>query len=136
MHLLKDLRFGFRSLVSSPGLTLVALVALALGIGVNATVFTLTNAVLFRGFPFDKSDRILYLLMRNVRNDRFAGVSYPDFRDWREQAKSFEGLAASGFQQTNVADESSGSDAFAGRATSAGARSLPSASLRWGRRSA
>jgi hypothetical protein len=53
MHLLKDLRFGFRSLVRSPGLTLVALVALALGIGVNATVFTLTNAVLFKGFPFD-----------------------------------------------------------------------------------
>ena len=105
MRLLKDLRFGFRSLVGSPGLTLVALVTLALGIGVNATVFSLTNTVLFKGFPFDKSDRILYLLMRNVRNDRFAGVSYPDFRDWREQAQSFEGLAASGFQQTNVADD-------------------------------
>ena len=37
----------------------------ALGIGVNATVFTLTNAVLFKGFPFDKSDQIVYLGTRN-----------------------------------------------------------------------
>src|SRR5207249_7466109 len=105
MRLLKDLRFGFRSLVGSPGLTVVALTALALGIGANATVFTLTNAVLFKGFPFDRSDRILYLLERNVRNDRFAGVSYPDFRDWSAQAKSFEGLAAFAGGPTNIGDD-------------------------------
>src|SRR6185295_19907807 len=94
MQILTDVRHGFRSLVKSPGLTLVALMALSLGIGANATVFTLTSAVLFRGFPFDKADRILYLSTRNVRNDRFgAGVSYPDLRDWRH-AQSFEGLAA------------------------------------------
>jgi hypothetical protein len=56
MQFLQDVRVGFRSLIKNPGLTLIAL---ALGIGANATVFTFTNAVLFKGFPFDKSDRIL-----------------------------------------------------------------------------
>ena len=74
--------------------------------------------------PFDKSDRILYLMMRNVRNDRFAGVSYPDFRDWREQAKSFEGLAASGFQQTNVADDTNLPEAYPTALMSANSFSL------------
>ena len=55
---------------------------------VNATVFTVTNAVLFKGRPFiDRTDRILY-----VQSPKF--VSYPDFQDWRAQAKSFEGMAA------------------------------------------
>ena len=84
------MRHGFRSLVKSPGLTCVALTALALGIGANATVFTLTNAVLFKGYPFDKADRIMYLSTRNVRNSQFAGVSYPDMRDWRGQVQSFD----------------------------------------------
>jgi putative ABC transport system permease protein len=74
----------------------VAVTALALGMGANATVFTLTNAILFKGFPFDHSDRILYLNTKdaNLPVDRFSGISYPDFGDWREQTRSFEGLAA------------------------------------------
>jgi putative ABC transport system permease protein len=86
-------------------LSLVALITLAVGIGTNATVFTVTNAVLFKGFPFDKSDRILYLQERNVRNDQFAGISYPDFRDWRTEARSFEGLSAFTGDQINVGDD-------------------------------
>jgi ABC-type antimicrobial peptide transport system permease subunit len=91
---------------------LVIVIALSLGIGANATVFTLTNAVLFKGFPFDKSERILYLQERNVRNDRFAGVSYPDFRDWRAAAKSFEGLSAFTGPQINVGDDTNVSEVY------------------------
>ncbi|HWW82306.1 MAG TPA: ABC transporter permease [Vicinamibacterales bacterium] len=98
-------RFGFRSLMKRPGLTLVALLTLALGIGANAAVFTLTNDILLKGYPFDKSDRILYLQMRNVRNDRFAGISYPDYRDWRTTCKSLEGIAAFTGDQINVGDD-------------------------------
>jgi predicted permease len=62
---------------------------LALGIGVNVTVFTVTNAVLFKGFPLvDRNDRILYIAGQSA-----CCVSYPDFEDWRAQAKSFEGMA-------------------------------------------
>src|SRR5271170_774227 len=83
-----DVRFSFRMLAKNPGFTAVAVATLAVGIGVNAAVFTVTNAVLFRGFPHvDPNNRLLYISTR-------AGVSYPDFEDWRAQAKSFRGMAA------------------------------------------
>ena len=89
MHLLGDIRLSFRTLMKNPGFTAVAVTMLALGIGVNATVFTVTNAVLFKGFPFvDRNDRIVY-----ISGPYACCVSYPDFEDWRAQAKSFEGMA-------------------------------------------
>ena len=61
MSLLQDLRFALRLLVKDRWFSVVAITALALGIGVNATVFTLVNAVLIRGLPFPEADR-LYVL--------------------------------------------------------------------------
>jgi len=62
---------------------------LALGIGVNAAVFTITKAALFSGFPLvERNDRILY-----ITSSRGCCVSYPDFEDWRAQATSFTGMA-------------------------------------------
>src|SRR5579863_1070915 len=90
MPLLGDLRLGFRSLLKNPGFTAVAVAMLAIGIGVNATVFTVTNAVLFKGFPMvDRNDRLLYITPK----DSNCCVSYPDFLDYRSQAKSFQGMA-------------------------------------------
>ena len=57
----QDLRFGLRMLSKSPGFTAVAVFALALGIGANATVFTIANAYLFQSLPFVDSGRILYI---------------------------------------------------------------------------
>jgi predicted permease len=92
---LEDVRYGIRTLANNPAFTAVAVGALALGIGINATVFTLSNAVLFKSMPFDRNDRILYLSTKNVsRGDRRSGVSYADFRDWKRDAKSFEDLSA------------------------------------------
>ncbi len=85
--IVQDVRFAARALRRSPGFTCVAIATLAVGIGVNAAVFTVTNAVLFRGFPHvDPNNRILYIGTNH-------GVSYPDFQDWRAQAKSFDGMA-------------------------------------------
>jgi hypothetical protein len=71
MTVLEDVRYGLRTLAKNPGFTLVAVSALSLGIGVNATVFTLSNAVLFKNMPFDQNDRILYMSTRNAnRGDR------------------------------------------------------------------
>jgi predicted permease len=86
MTLLQDLRYGFRMLWRTPGFTLVALVSLALGIGVNTAIFSLFNAVLIRAVPVIREQgRIVWLR---------APSSYPDYSDYREQAQSFEGMAA------------------------------------------
>ena len=90
MSLFQDIRFGVRRLLHEPGFTAVVVVALALGIGVNTTVFTLVNAVLFRGLPFEQADRVMYLSSDDhARNRTDMGVSYPDFRDWRAESKTF-----------------------------------------------
>lgn len=73
MPLLNNLRFGLRTLAKNPAFTPVAVVALALGIGVNATVFTLTNAVVLKGFPFDKNDRVVYMGSRNLTRSALKG---------------------------------------------------------------
>ncbi|HEY4282441.1 MAG TPA: ABC transporter permease, partial [Chthoniobacterales bacterium] len=84
----RDLRYAIRSLRRSPGFTLTAIATLALGIGINTAVFTVTNAVLFKGFPLvNGNDRLAYI------SDHGCCVSYPDFEDYRAQAKSFNGMA-------------------------------------------
>src|SRR5579863_8530982 len=86
--ILQDVRFAFRALRSSPGFALSAIATLAIGIGVNAAVFTVTKAALFSGFPLvENNERVLYL------RGGGCGVSYPDFLDWRAQARSFTGMA-------------------------------------------
>jgi len=98
-YMFKDIQVAVRRLVQEPGFTAVVVIALALGIGVNTTVFTLVNAVLFRGLPFEEPDRVMYLSSNNLAKDRTnMRVSYPDFRDWSDQSKSFKGLA--GFSET------------------------------------
>ena len=88
--MIQDFRFALRALRRSPGFTLTAIAMLAVGIGVNATVFTVTNAVLFKGFALAKrNDRLRYITYK----DSNCCVSYPDFLDWKAQAKSFEGMA-------------------------------------------
>src|ERR1700733_7579802 len=90
MSLLSDVRLSIRTLVKNPGFTVVAVATLALGIGVNATVFTVTNAVLFKGFPLvERNDRLVYITPKESN----CCVSYPDFLDYRAQARSFEGMA-------------------------------------------
>src|SRR5881296_1678391 len=70
MSLFQDLRFGVRMLAKDPGFTAVVVVTLALGIGANTTVFTLANAVLFKGLPFDQPDRIMHLSSNNLSKGR------------------------------------------------------------------
>ena len=74
--MLQDLQFAIRLLVKDKWFTLVATLALALGIGVNATVFTFVNAVLIRGLPVDDPDRVMALNSRDTVRDRQMGVSY------------------------------------------------------------
>ena len=115
----EDLRFAARLLVKDKWFTLVAAVALALGIGVNTTVFTFVNAVLIRGLPIDEPDRVMAIGSFDPVRNREMGVSYLDFRDWREATRTFESLAAYTGTPANVSDEGQLPDQFSGTYISA-----------------
>jgi putative ABC transport system permease protein len=118
MSLWQDVRFALRLLVKDKWFTLVAATALALGIGVNNAVFTLVNAVLIRGLPFDDPDRIIAVNMIDTRARQF-GVSRLDFVDWREQSRSFSGLTIMQGSPMNVSDEGRPAEQFQGTYQSA-----------------
>jgi len=120
MSFLQDLRFAIRLLVKDRWFTAVAVIALALGIGVNATVFTFVNAVLIRGLPFNDPDRILVVGTVDGRG-RDHGASYRDFEDWRAATRTFAGLAAYSGQTMNVSDEGRAPERFQGPYLSANA---------------
>jgi hypothetical protein len=95
MSILSDIRFGWRILAKSPGFTLAAVAAIALGIGVNSMMFTIYNAALVKTLPFENPRQIVHIHTRNLAEgwDR-RGLFYEDFLEYRAQARSFEGLAA------------------------------------------
>ncbi|HJU44243.1 MAG TPA: ABC transporter permease [Vicinamibacterales bacterium] len=105
MGLWEDVRFAVRLLVKDKWFTLVAAIALALGIGVNATVFTFVNAVLIRGLPIPDSERVMAIGSTDRVRNRNLGVSYLDFRDWREASRSFDMLAFFNGTIGNLSDE-------------------------------
>ncbi|HUA18480.1 MAG TPA: ABC transporter permease [Bryobacteraceae bacterium] len=87
-----DLRFALRGLRRDRAFTLGAIAMLALAIGLNVTVFTVMEAMLFRGFPLVKgNDRLLYMQERYPSG--LCCISYPDFEDWRAQTRAFRGMA-------------------------------------------
>ena len=99
-----NLKYAFRMLIKDPWFTSVAVLALGLGIGVNSTVFTFVNAVLLRGLPFANADQIVHINSRNTAEGNGLGVSYPDYQDWRVQARSFASLAGYQPMTMNISD--------------------------------
>ena len=92
--LLRDIRYGIRSLLKRPGFTAIALIALALGIGANTAIFSLVNAVLLKPLPFAEPDRLVWVF-GNIRNGgNRASVAPLDFLDYRKQNTTFEEFAA------------------------------------------
>jgi len=97
-----DVKFAARLLLKHPGFTIVATLVLALGIGANTAIFSVVDAVLLRPLPFADPDRIVSI--QNLwRNTGLRGqASAPDFHDWHDQARSFDGMAAYVGGQTSV----------------------------------
>ncbi|MCU1381702.1 MAG: hypothetical protein JWL71_399 [Acidobacteria bacterium] len=120
MNLLQDLRFATRLLIKDRWFTAIAVIALALGIGVNATVFTFVNAVLIRGLPFTDPDRIVVVASRDARG-RDRNASYADFEDWRRATRTFSALSAFSGATMNVSEEGLTPERFQGPYLSANA---------------
>jgi predicted permease len=90
----KDLRYGVRMLVKSPGFTLVAVLALGLGIGANAAVFSVFNGMLWRPLAVKAPDQIVVVATKVRGVDFPLGLSYPDFQDYRQLKTVFSDLVA------------------------------------------
>jgi putative ABC transport system permease protein len=94
---LKDVRYGVRGLLRTPGFTTVAVVTLALGIGANTAVFSVVNAVLLRPLAYQDPDRLVTLL-----HDGNGPVAVANYIDWRDQSSSFDAMAAAEYWGVNL----------------------------------
>ena len=118
MSLFEDIRFASRVLLKRRWMTAAAVVALALGIAANSAVFTFVNAVILRGVPFPDPDRVVAMGTRDARN-RQMGVSYYDFLDWREAAKSFSDISLMAQPTFNVSEPGTPPERYNGAYVSA-----------------
>jgi predicted permease len=114
MGLWEDVRFAARLLLKDKWFTVVAAIALALGIGVNATVFTFVNAVLIRGLPIADPDRTMAVDSFDRVRSRGMGVSYADYRDWKDSTKAFDAFGAYSGTIANLSDEGQPPERFNG----------------------
>ena len=91
----RDVRYGARLLIKSPGFTLVALAALALGLGATTAIFSVVDAVLLKPLPFPHADRLLVIWERNPSQDRNKMFVAPaNFLAWQRQSRTVEQMAA------------------------------------------
>ena len=99
----QDIRYALRTLRKSPAFTCVAVFALAVGIGGNTAIFSLVDAIRVRALPYADPERLV-LLWGNVQRAKVErrGASYPDYLDWRAQAKSFVDMAAGDSQMMTL----------------------------------
>ena len=102
-RLLQDARYALRGLRRNPVFAAVAILTLALGIGMNAAVFSVVSAVLIKPLPYPDAGRIVWVANYNQRF-HFEASSAPDFIDWRAQAQSFEEMAGYGAVDSTVQD--------------------------------
>ena len=102
---LKDLRYGVRLLFKSPGVTLVAIFSLALGIGANTAIFSLVDKTLLRALPVEEPERLVTLARYFKQNDAFDSYfSYPAFAEYRERNRVFEELACYSHMPLSLSD--------------------------------
>src|SRR4051812_13077092 len=96
-NLVKDIRYGWRNLLRTPGFTCVATIALALGIGANTAIFGVVNAFLLNPLAYRDADRLVTFLHNGT-----GPVATANYMDWRDQSHSFEAMAAADYWSPNV----------------------------------
>ncbi len=105
-NLLADIRFGARMLLKNPTMTIVALLALTLGIGANTAIFSVVNAVLLRSFPYADADRIVLVWEKKQGGTTDQNViNLGNFMDWKEQNQVFSDMAVFFDRATNLTSD-------------------------------
>src|SRR5262245_43268272 len=90
----QDLSFGARMLLKQPGITLIAALTLALGIGANITIFSVVNAALLRPLPYPEAEQLVFLWSESPqRNIKERTSAWANVADWRNQSQSFAEIA-------------------------------------------
>ena len=89
----RDVRYALRQLRKSPGFTFIALLTLALGIGVTTAIFSVVDAVVLKPLPFPTADRLIRVGSMIAATGHGGPASYPDFLDWRTQNHVFDGMS-------------------------------------------
>lgn len=96
-HLMKDIRYGVRNLMRTPGFTGVAVIALALGIGANTAIFGVVNTVLLQPLAYKDADDLVTILHNGT-----GPVATANYVDWRDQSRSFEAMGAADYWSPNI----------------------------------
>src|SRR5213076_153415 len=116
---MNDLKFAFRQLCKSPGFTLVAVLTLALGIGLNTAIFSLINDLFLRGLPFKEPSRVVHLYGGDKSRDlEDIGVSAPRYQHFKDGQTIFDGLAGENFFAFTLTGLGDPIQIFGGRLTS------------------
>ena len=95
-------RQAIRSCAAHPSFTLMAVMMLALGIGTNATMFSIVNAVMLRPLPYQNDDRLVWVWALDTRRSVRQWASYPDFLDWQERSRTLELLTGWGSNELTL----------------------------------
>src|SRR5262245_52733542 len=93
-NLVQDIRYAARGLRKAPAFTIVALLTLALGIGVNSAIFSVVNAILFRPLPVERPDQLVDIYGRESNSSAHETSSYPNYIAYRAQTTTLSSLIA------------------------------------------
>ena len=104
--LLQDIRFGVRTALKNKGVTGLAVTCLAIGIGLNTMMFSVTDGVLIQPLPYPRAGSHWSSLTTTQKqnNERFGGFSWLELKDWQERARSFSALAGIQYRSFTVSD--------------------------------
>ena len=116
--LISDFRYSLRSLWKGRAITSLAVICLGIGVGLNATMFSVVDGVLIQSLPFEEPDRIVLVRGTNVKADQMNGTSYPDFRDIRDSAQSFKAIGITHNRSLTISDGNGEPERFLGGAIS------------------
>jgi putative ABC transport system permease protein len=113
--LMQDVRYAVRSLLQNRGFTAIAVACLALGIGVNSTIFSVVDGVILRPYPYPDADQIVVINGTNQKEGITRGsVSYADFKDFRDSASTIQTMAGFTARSLTISDGAGDPERFLG----------------------